>query len=378
MKRILAFLFVIPVVIFGEFFMFNDGMVYSTSVWDGWEIPEGVSVIYVDSDSWSVEKRAQNWWEILQKAKLDYVGNLPRGEYTLLSRNPAIFKSGPSCFAQLENEWFEFECSIPSKDLLRVSGKAEAFLHAEGGWEPFYILQDDDLTFFAKIISSVPISGGLFLISGDYSKRKNVVALVRAAKMSEESGMETRKVQERRIFEVGEVNIPSGETTLKVFEGRVFNKKPVYFLSFYGGSSSDWMKPFYTVEIENTRSNGLGYPMPDGKVSAFEKGIPIGLFDLLGAPVGGKIRILESEVEDLRLRLVILSSMKRGEVVLKKARIDFENYGGDREVKVKITGKKMKFVGGDITPVEETDDYLVFTFSASGKGNVNINFENAW
>ena len=375
--RIFAFL-LLATLSFSEFFLFNDSLIYETQVWDGWEVPNGAKLIFVDADSWSIEGGAKDWWDVIKRSKLEKIDDLPSQDYSLVSTNPFVLKSSEKCYTKLQSVWFEFVCEEPSGKILRMDGKADAYVLVRGSWSAVYHLEDDDLSFFAKVSTNVPIKGELYLINGSY-ERKKFVPVLRAAKSAPEfSGIAPVKVEERMVIRVGEAEIGKGESAVRVFEGRIREKEESYYAKFVVSSSSGWVKPRYSVSFENTRENGLGFPMPDGIVHVFSEGIPVGEFDLEGAPVGGKIRILENEVEDLRVRVRVLSSMKKEGKVLRKLRIEYENYGEERKLELKITGRGMKFEGGDIAPSEEADDYLVFSFEASGKGSFNVSVESDW
>ena len=376
--RIFSVFLLFAVLSFGEFFLFNDSLIYRTQVWDGWEIPSGARLIFVDSDSWAIEGGSKDWWDVVKRSKLERIDDLPSLNYSLVSTNPFVLKSSEKCYTKLQEVWFEFDCEEPTGKILRIDEKADAYVLVRGSWSAVYYLEDDDLSFFAKISTSVPIEGELYLVNGSYG-RKKFVPVLRAAKSSPEfSGITPMKVEERMVIRVGDVEVGAGESTIRVFEGRVREKEESYYANFIVSSSSGWVKPRYSITFENTRENGLGFPMPDGIVHVFSEGIPIGEFDLEGAPAGGKIRILENEVEDLRVRLRVLSSMKKDGRVLRKLRIEYENYGEERELEIKIFGKGMKFKGGDIAPSEEADDYLIFSFETSGKGSFTVSVESDW
>lgn len=384
MRWLVVFMIVLVSILMADFYAFEDGILFTKSVSDGWAVPNEVEVISVDSDWWRIEKPLNDWWKIVESSRLIYVGDkLEKGEYSILSRSPVVFKNlnMDECFIRINGVWFAFRCKTPGKSVLRVPSESMATLFASGGWKAIYRFDGLGLTFYAVVKTSVPVSGELYLVSGRYFEKKeeNARLVYKSMPLEAPNAPRTEKFSERRVYDIGDVDIPSGENTIKVFEGRVFETEKVYFVSFYIGLSSGWTYPRFAVEMENTRSNGLGYPMPDGLVHVFKNDIPIGSFEFEGAPEGGKLRIIENSVTDMRVKQTVLSSKKGKDGYTKIIRIDYENYGEERTLTVKLYGRNLKYLSGDIEPVEVADDFIVLKIDArNGKGSVTLNLRSAW
>ncbi len=383
MRLFVALMVVLATMIMADFYAFEDGILFTRSVTDGWVIPSGVKVISVDSDWWRIESSFGDWWKVVESSRLVYVGSeLEKGNYTILSRSPVVFKNLDTgeCFTKINEIWFAFVCKAPGKRVLRVPGESDATLFSSGGWKAVYRFDGSDLTFYAIVNTSVPISGDLYLVSGRYfERRENPRPVYKSMALEAPNFPKTEKLSERRVYEIGEVDLPSGENAVKVFESRVADTEKVYFASFYVGSSSGWVYPKFAIEMENTRSNGLGYPMPDGLVHVFKYDVPIGSFEFEGAPEGGNIRIIENSVTDMRVRETVLSSKKEKDGYVKTISIDYENYGDERTLTVKLYGRNLKYLSGDINPDEVADDFIVLKIDAeNGKGSVKISLKSAW
>ncbi len=382
MKILALSVLFLPLLILADFYAFEDGILFSQDVSDGWIIPNGVKVISVDANWWRTESFGKSWWDVIENAKLEYVGkDLRSGKYTLLSKSPVVFKSAliNECFTQIDGLWFSFQCKAPGKRILKIPEETTATLFSDGGWNAVYKFDDGILTFYALIKTSISMNGNLHLVSGKYFEAERSERSPFKALTSTENVKPTQKTLERSVYDIGDVQLLEGENSIKVFEGRAIDQRRVYFASFSVGSSSDWIYPRFTVEIENTRDNGLGYPMPNGMVHVFKDGIPVGSFELEGSPAGGTIRILENEVFDLRVKQTVLSSKKEENGYLKKLKIDYENRGSERTVVIKIYGRNLKFMEGNLTPLEEADDFLTFKFDAqSGKSSFTLIVESSW
>lgn len=383
MRWLVVLIAIFSVMILADFYAFEDGILFTKSVSDGWVIPRGVRVISVDSDWWRIENSSEDWWKVVESSRLVYVGSeLEKGNYTILSKSPMVFKNLDTgeCFTQVSGIWFAFKCKTPGRKVLRVPDESDATLFASGGWRAVYRFDGSDLTFYVVVNTTIPINGDLYLVSGSYfEKKENVRPVYKSVALEAPGFPKSEKFSERRVYEIGNVEIPSGENTIKVFEGRSFETERVYFASFYVGSSSGWIYPRFAIEMENTRSNGLGYPMPDGIVYVFKDDVPVGSFEFEGAPEGGKLRIIENSVTDLRVKQTVLSSKKEKDGYVKTIRIDYENYGDDRTLTIKLYGRNLKYLGGDISPDETAYDFMVLRIDAnSGKGSVTVTLKSAW
>ncbi len=93
MRWLVVFMIVLVSILMADFYAFEDGILFTKSVSDGWTVPNGVEVISVDSDWWRIEKPLNDWWKIVESSRLIYVGDkLEKGEYSILSRSPVVFK----------------------------------------------------------------------------------------------------------------------------------------------------------------------------------------------------------------------------------------------------------------------------------------------
>ncbi len=366
--RLVVILSLLSTLSLGGIFFFQDGVLFERDVEDMWKIPEGVEVLSVDAEWWKVQKQELDWTDVLRNSKLTRCENpWDFGDMNLLSESPLILSNGEKCFYFLESPgiWVMFDCpKVSLGRFLRVPKTSKALIFSRGGWKAMYKLEDGEITFSAELATEVPLSGDFNLVSGRFGKRQEPI--YRAEKVAAVAPVVVEKVSQRRIYHIGKLSVPSGRTVMRLFVGKPKEIDEIFLVVLPINSSTDWLKTRYTLVMENTKENGLGYPMPDGVVYAFEKGIPLGAFSLEGAQIGEKLKILENESEDVKVKLLVSSSKRRDGGVLRRLVLNLKNLS-DKKVKVSVNlvGSKMELVESEIEPIEKAGDHMIFEIELS-------------
>ncbi len=365
----------------GGVFFFQDGVVFERDVSDMWKIPEGVDVLNVDADWWKVEESDFNWTNLLKSSELERCENpWDFGKLRILSMDPLVLSNGKKCFSYLSSPgiWVSFDCpKMVQGKFLRVSSTSKALLFSEGGWRAIYELRDRELKFSAELSTRTPLADRFYLITGKF-KGISEAPVYRALEKSMATGAPVKKVAQRKVYEIGELSVPAGKTVEKLFSGTVKEIDEMFYSALSVRSSTDWTKARYTLVIENSEENGLGYPMPDGIVYVFEKGVPIGEFKLEGAQIGEKLRIVENESDEVKVKMTVSSSFRKEGKVLRNLVLSIRNLSGnDVKVLVKLLGSGMELLGTEITPLEKADDYITFKLRVpEGEKSFKISIKN--
>ncbi len=391
-------------------YVFEDATLFWKELSDGYELPEDVNVTFVDGASWWVEEKKvpQDWIQVLKEVTLypaekfdfekyfskDLVEMIKNeSKVKIVNFNPMILHfPGTNLYkvnlgeTDTSSGWYYFFWDNVEKRILHLSQKSDVLLSCPGNWKAVYTFADErELSLTVKIKSLCVDEGYVYLVTGKMYEKGRVAEDVLKVTKSVSSAPVVEEAYERKIYEIGDVKGLISGTNYKVFDALIRQVEKVYEITLPITRSVPYQKTLYTLRIENSRSNGLGFPLPDGEVIVFKTvgggSVPIGNFIVKGAVENGTVKIIENKSSDVLVKLSLLSSKKIDDRTYRKElKVEIRNYKDDEvKVEIVITGSMLNYVDGDFDPEEATSDYLRFLLDVeSGVTTFKVVVDTSW
>ncbi len=339
MRLVVLVLTLIACCLFGlNAVFFEDHVVYEMEVRSGDRIPLGVEIISGDFDSLTVSFTRVNWGDILSRSKLKIAEEVPLRRTVLLNLDPPVVEDTErvTLYVYSKGEWFEI---IPPHDVFgEIEGEGRVDVRAPGTWKGVYRLEDRVLSLTVYVFSPFLQSATVFVSDG------------------------------KRTLEIGEVQNINRGVWKRVFQSVVDFKE---YCRIRIGASSGIYRAERILEIENTRSNGLGWDLPDGKaiIEDPETGVISKEYNVHGSKEGGRLLVDLGKCEGIYAR-----SEFRGEDL----RIVVVNSSGklaNLELIVETMGRILS--DSDPVPDRVSEDEIVFeTEIDTGLNTFNLRFRS--
>ena len=239
-----------------------------------------------------------------------------------------------------------------------------------------------------KVFSKCVDRGHVYLVTGRFEEEKKVaVAAFRA-----EKGMgaappapAVTKAFERRIFDIGELQGLSRGAGVEVFDTFLNSVERVFTLDFPVSTSTPFEKAVYTLVIENSRGNGLGFSLPDGNVLVFKdmegESVPVGNFTFKGCEEGDMAYVIENETPSVLGRVVLLNNRRLSkDRFLRTLKIELKNLKDEGvRVLIRLHGNMMELKSSDVEPEYVSSDEIGFLVDlAPGKEEFQLTVETSW
>ncbi len=393
--RRLFILIVLTIAVFAisrAIYVFQDTAVFWKEIEGSYSLKNGERIVYAEGGKWWLERAAVSWDDVLKKVKLTLVEELPKGGLNLISSSPLVLRGEDGTFYVYMSKlgkWFSFKWDGNFESVVKTDGKIKALMACPGNWSALYTLKGEkELSLTVKVFSKCVDSGHVYLVTGRFEEEKKAaVAAFRA-----EKGMgaappapAVTKAFERRIFDIGDLQGLSRGAGVEVFDTFLNSVERVFTLDFPVSTSTPFEKAVYTLVIENSRGNGLGFSLPDGNVLVFKdmegESVPVGNFTFKGCEEGDMAYVIENETPSVLGRVVLLNNKRlSNDRFLRTLKIELKNLKDEGvRVLIRLHGNMMELKSSDVVPEYVSSDEIGFLVDlAPGKEEFQLTVETSW
>ncbi len=393
MKRltVLFLVFTAALILAETVYIFKDATVFWKEIKSDYILDNGQRLVYAEGGNWYLERENANWEDVLKKASLQPVKDLPQESLKLISTAPLILKSEEGThyvYMQSIKKWFSFSWNGSFETVLKVSSPLEALIACPGKWNAIYSLKNEkELSLTIKAFSACKDTGDVYVVTGNLQGEKTVEINIRSTKALSAAppAPSALRAYERKVYKVGSMTGLNRGAGREIFKTGVKQIERVYLLEFPISGSSPFKEALYSLRFENTSKNGLGFPLPDGEVMVFKnvdgEYIPVGKFVFKGCDVGDFAQILENKTNSVLGSLTLLKNRKISQDRFSRTlKVILKNLKKERvKVMVTLTGNMMELISSEIKPITSSSDKIVFMIDLKpGKMEFQLTLESGW